>query len=202
MYLQYCVKGIGADGEEAFTWSDAQAVIAEHVGIPSNWCRKNDVITPAMVAHVLTDDNLDRHLHDYGAFGDKSPFISLACGAVERDANARQNWVYSAVDTALMFATESWTRPGALFFLWVIVNQRPAVAIPAVAEPVGDLSVYRRWSGVQLEGEVTAKVHIAANQIERVEWWDESFSKCCPKDTLVNSRYVPPEKLSDVRELF
>lgn len=204
MYVQYCVKGIAgaAGGRAGVTKAEAVNLIAEQRGILSNWWRELHRITPELVADVLTDANLDRHLHDYARFGGKSPFISLACGAVERDSIVQHNWVHSAIDTALMFATDNWTRPGALFFLWVVTSQRPAVAIDSVAEPVRDLNVYRRWSPFQPEGEVTAKVHIPANQIEKVEWWNPSASTDRPEDVLRNWRYAEPDQLSNVRELF
>jgi len=171
-------------------------------GIHSNWWRKHKVISPKMIEDELTDANLDRHLHDYDAYRDDTPFISLACGAVERDTLVQQNFVYSARDTALMFATEDWTRPGALFYLWVPVSYHRAVALSAVAEPVRDLNIYQRWSPYQLEGEITAKIGIPANQIEKVEWWDASFSKQREQHTWINPNYVEPAPLSNIRELF
>ena len=204
MYLQYCVKGIAgqAGGREGISKVQAEEVITKHKGILSHWWRTKNGISPDEVADQLTETNLDRHLHDYERFGKASPFISLACGAVERDKAVGRNWVYSAIDTALMFATDSWSRPGALFFLWVMTGHRPAVPIRAVAEPVRDLHIYRRWSAFQLEGEVTAKIHIPANQIERVEWWDGAMNTGAPIDQVRNPNYVEPDQLSNVRELF
>ena len=204
MYLQYCVKGIaGAMGADAgITKDEAKGLMLAELGILSNWWRTRGAITPQEVAGVLTDDNLDRHLHDYARFGKKTPFISLACGAVERDTVFRYNWIRSAIDTALMFATDNWTRPGALFYVWVPTSHRPAVAIRAVAEPVRDLNIYWRWSPFQPEGEVTAKVHIPANQIEKLEWWVPSHGEGKVEETILNPHYLVPELLSDVRELF
>lgn len=116
MYIQRCVKGIVGEvpGKDGITKADAHVMAVQGGGIISNWWRKTGLINPSMVEDVLTEANLDRHLHDYDAFGSDTPFISLACGAVERDALVQQNFVYSARDTALMFATEDWTRPGAV----------------------------------------------------------------------------------------
>ena len=204
MYLQYCVKGIaGAMGTGVgITKEEAKGLMLEELGILSNWWRMRGRITPQEVAEVLTDENLDRHLHDYARFGNETPFISLACGAVERDTVFRYNWIRSAVDTALMFATDNWTRPGALFYVWVPVSHRPAVAAQTVAEPVRDLNIYWRWSLFQPEGEVTAKVHIPANQIEKLEWWVPWHGQGKLEETICNPRYMAPELLSDVRELF
>ena len=139
MYIQRCVKGIvGTHGvrSDGISQAEAIAIVSQGVGIQSNWWRKVGTITPPMIEDVLTEANLDRHLHDYDTFGGDTPFISLACGAVERDALVQQNFVYSARDTALMFATDDWARPGALFYLWVPVSYHRAVALSAVAEPV------------------------------------------------------------------
>lgn len=86
MYIQKCVKGIAGDtsGKNGLTQSEAQEVISQDHGIMSNWWRRERSITPQMVADVLTSHNLDRHLHDYQNFGDETPFISLASGAVEK----------------------------------------------------------------------------------------------------------------------
>lgn len=204
MYIQRCVKGIAGElhGGDGLTEAEAQDFVLGAHGIASNWWRKMQSITPPMVADVLTDHNLDRHLHDYDAYRDDTPFISLACGSVERDTLVRNNFIYSAVDTALMFATEDWTRPGALFYCWVPTSHNRAVALSAVAEPVRDLNIYQRWSPFQLEGEITAKVSIPANQIEKVEWWDGAFSTKDPKFIWDNPDHIKPTPLSNIRDLF
>ena len=204
MYLQYCVKGIaGATGRRpGITKEEAIAVMTGDRGIQSNWWRTKGRIAPEEVAAVLTDAHLARHLHDYAAFKEDTPFISLACGAVERDVVIQYNWIHSAIDIALMFATDNWTRPGALFFLWVATSHRPAVAVRSVAEPVRDLNIYHRWSPYQPEGEVTAKVHIPANQIEKLEWWVPDHGEGKIEYEEENLNYVKPEVLSDVRGLF
>ena len=204
MYIQQCVKGIAGDihGMTGISREEAIARATQGLGLISNWWRKLGDIDPAMIENVLTDANLERHIHDYDAFRDDTPFISLACGAVERDALVQQNFVYSARDTALMFATEDWTRPGALFYLWVPVSYHRAVSLSAVAEPVRDVNIYQRWSPFQLEGEITAKVGIPANQIEKAEWWDANHSKTAPEHVWINPNYVEPTALSNIRDLF
>lgn len=204
MYIQYCVKGIvgHVPGGDGITEEDAEALGTQGGGIISNWWRRVETISPNMVEDVLTEANLDRHLHDYDNFQHDTPFISLACGAVERDSLVRQNFVYSARDTALMFATEDWTRPGALFYLWVPVSYHRAVSLSAVAEPVRDLNIYQRWSPYQLEGEITAKIAIPANQIEKAEWWDARHDRRNPKHVWVNPNYEQPHPLSNIRDLF
>jgi hypothetical protein len=205
MYIQMCVKGIGGGTDSSrhtLTWDEARALVANKVGIQSNWWRTKGQITPWEVADVLNETNLNRHLHDYDAFRDLTPFISLACGAVERDQVARTNFLYSAVDTALLFATDGWRRPGALFYCWVPTALNQAVSLEAVAEPVRDLLTYRTWSPYQLEGEVAAKVHIPANQIQRVEWWDGAVDQHDRVDVFDNPNYVAPAAVTNFRDLF
>ncbi len=206
MYIQRCVKGIAGpkpDGTDSgMTRSEAFDLVATELGILSNWLRRKRYASPPEIARVLNDHNLDRHLHDYDVYGPDTPFISLACGAVERNVALSHNFVHAAIDTALMFATHDWTRPGALFFCWVPTSMNPVTPVQSVAEPVRDINVYQRWSPFQLEGEITAKVNIPANQIERVEWWDGSLDTDRPQDVRINPAFVDPTQLSNIRALF
>ena len=202
MYIQSCVKGISGHSLTGVTKDAAFWLMTSGKGILSNRWRSKGTITPEEVAQVLTDQALDRHLHDYANFRAHTPFISLASGCVEREAALQRNSIYSAVDTALLFATDAWAHPGALFYCWVLVGHNPAVEASAVAEAVRDLNVYHRWSPYQLEGEVTAKVHIPANQIQRVEWWDGAQDRDAPVDTKLNSQFVDPTSLINLRDLF
>jgi hypothetical protein len=199
--IQKCVKGIAgcADG---ITEDAAYDMIRKSIGIVANRWRVAGQFAPDEIATQLTDNHLDRHLHDYVMFGRWTPFISLATGAVERDQLLRQNQVYSAIDTALQFATGNWQYPGALVYCWVLTGVKQATENHMVAESVRDLLIYRRWSRWQLEGEVTAKVWVPSNQIERVEWWDGAHSKAHPARKVENSHYVAPAQLSNVREVF
>ena len=203
MYIQWFVKGISGDAG-SLDWVTAQALLNDGQGILSNWWRtiSGGTISPAQVDAILTENNLDRHIHDYANFGNATPFISVASGCVERDTLLAQNYIHSALTTALDFATDAWAHPGALFFGWVPVALNPAVPLSAFAEEIRNLNVYHRWSPFQLEGELTAKVHIPANQIERVEWWDGSVDRENPVHTFSNSGFVGPTPITNVRELF
>jgi hypothetical protein len=205
MYIQMCVKGIAGSiepTEHRLTWDEACDLITSRRGILSNWWRTEGVISPPQIAEVLNETALNRHLHDYDRFRDQTPFISLACGAVERDSVARRNFLYSAIDTALLFATGGWARPGVLFYCWVPTALNKAVELQAVAEPVRDLLTYRTWSPYQLEGELAAKVNIPANQIERVEWWDGAQNPRACVRTFENPDYVGPDAVTNLRDLF
>jgi hypothetical protein len=209
MYIQWFVKGIAGDHpgsatSAGITWSDALSLVGHSRGLTSNWWRNKPgrQISPTEVDAILTEHNLDRHIHDYDNYGNETPFISLATGSVERNAALAQNFIYSAIDIALDFATDAGNRPGALFYGWVLAALNPAVPLSSVAEPVRDLNVYHRWSPFQLEGEITAKIHIPANQIERVEWWDAGGGNTNLIDTFSNPSFVAPTPLMNVRELF
>lgn len=201
MYIQWCVKGISG-AASGLTKDQAFDLVKSGGGIISNWWRDKGTIYSNEPPLVLTEHNLDRHLHDYANFGPQSPFISLASGSVERDTLLRRNIIYSAVDTALLFATDSWAHPGALFYCWAPVAPNPAVRVAGVAEAVRDLNVYHRWSPYQLEGEITAKVQIPANQINRVEWWDGSQRKDGPVETYANPNFMDPAPVTNLRNLF
>jgi hypothetical protein len=208
MYVQRFVKGIAGKGVteagSAITWAEAQLILSEGHGLVSNWWRnkRKRTITPSEVQDILTEYNLDRHIHDYHNYGHQSPFISLASGCVERDTLLSQNFLYSAVTTALDFATDAWSRPGALFYGWIPVALNPAVPITSVAEEVRNLNLYHRWSVFQLEGEVTAKVSIPANQIELVEWWDGNTDRLDPIHSFENVDFVEPTPITNVRDYF
>jgi len=87
MYVQWFVKGIVGSGGSPPSTVDESASLspARAKGIQSNWWRVKGTIGTDEIAQILTDQNLDRHLHDYANFGANSPFISLAVGCVERD---------------------------------------------------------------------------------------------------------------------
>lgn len=206
MYVQWFAKGIAGredhDPPGRLSKSEAWNVVDSGMGILSNWWRSMGTITPAQVERVLTETNLDRHLHSYGTYGSSTPFISVAAGCVERDALLQQNLVYSARDTALDFATNAWGHSGAVFYGWTIVGLNPAVPMSSISESVRELNVYRRWSPYQLEGEITTKVHIPANQIQRIEWWDPTHSRYTPSDVHPNPGFEAPDAISNIRELF
>jgi hypothetical protein len=205
MHIQHCVKGIRGESTlgsgDGLTWAEAISTISSGLGILSNWWRNVGRITPDGVQTVLTEDNLDRHLHDYDAFRDDTPYISLAAGAVLRDPALMSNQVYDAVDTALFFATDDWDHPGALFYCWTVVGFHPAVPFAFVSEPVRDLLIYRGWSPYHDEGEIVAKVHIPAHQVRRIEWWDSTITDTGPADSWDNPGYKAPDPLLNQRDM-
>lgn len=160
--------------------------------------------SPTKTRSLLTADNLDQHLHDYASFGSETPFISLSAGAVDRQAAIRTNIVHRADETAALFATDFGRAPeGYLFECWLVVALNPAATIEGLAEEVRELHTYTRYSTYQLEGEVTAKIHVPANQIKnyrRCRAINRSGKLEFDFDAPVpNPQYDPPEVLSNRR---
>lgn len=209
MIVQWCVKGMALDGDD----KEARYIIDSREGIHCNWWRDVRTITAPGIRDKLTDANLNLHVNHFTAivprvnrqFREVTPFISLTAGTVERDAAAKTNIVHRARATALWFGTNFGASDQAyLYTCWVVIAFRSAVAIEGVAEEVRDLNTYRRYSNFQTEGEVIAKVSVPDNQISDCEKWtwdrkNKIFSKAW---TYPNSRFTPPEQLSNIRELI
>lgn len=198
MFVQWCIKGV-AGGDEGISDAEADAMTIHGGGILSNWLRMGGPADPADVRARLTPHALDRHLHDYDNFKHETPFISLTAGCVERDVVWQLNRLHEAQDVALRFATDWGRRPGYLFHAWVLVGLNPAVEIESVAEEVRSLNTYTRWSDYQLEGEITAKLQIPANQIERWERWEPSAGVPQFMRGRINLLFDPPQRLVNLR---
>ncbi|MFG2963107.1 hypothetical protein ACGFZS_07430 [Streptomyces sp. NPDC048288] len=190
-------------------------MIDSGVGITCNWWREVDPLPSGEIASKLTAQNLNLHVNHFESvdpatgkpFCEETPFISLSCGTVERSTAARTNFVHTARHTALWFGTHFGQKPVAyLYYCWVILAPRSAVAVQGVAEEVRDLNTYRRYSPYQTEGEVAAKIVVPANQINRCEKWewdrDSGQRTIRLAGTYRNRGFVPPEALSNVREML
>jgi hypothetical protein len=193
MFVQWCIKGVrgrlpGENKDVGIDDAEASDIVQGGQGILCNWWRRAGHISPSEQRAKLTAANLDRHVHDYDAFSSETPFISLTAGCVDRDIAMRINRVHEAQDTALRFCTDWGARPGYLFYCWVIVGLKPAVSVEGVAEEIRELNTYLSWSDYQLEGEVTAKISVPANQIRAWERWDSD------SNGNVNARYTRREQ--------
>jgi hypothetical protein len=210
MFIQWCVKGVRSRlaGEEPSAGIDdveARAMIDAGHGIRCNWWRNAGTISLAQQRDKLTQANLDRHIHDYDQFKCETPFISLTAGCVERNAALRWNRIHEAQDVALRFATDWGERDGYLFYCWVAVGLKPAAAVEGVAEEVRELNTYLSYSDFQLEGEVTAKIYVPANQIQRCERWTaDGRGKVsgAPLWLHQNRRFDTPTLVSNIRDLL
>lgn len=201
MFVQWCIKGVAGDGH-GIDDHEADAMTLGGGGILSNWLRIGGLAQPDAVRDRLTAQSLDRHLHDYDNFKNDTPFISLTAGCVERDVVWRLNRIHEAQDVALRFATDWGRRPGYLFYAWVVVGLNPAVEIEGVAEEVRSLNTYTRWSDYQLEGEITAKLLVPANQIERWEWWEPVASVPQLGFSRLNPKFDSPERVANLRTVL
>jgi hypothetical protein len=208
MFVQWCIKGVsGVDDNEA------RRIIDGRQGLLCRWWRNVGRISPPQVAEKLTPANLDLHVNHYAApdpatnapFCDGTPFISLAAGSVERSTFLQTNIAHSARLVALDFATEGGTVDGYLFYCYVTVALRPAVSVESVAEEVRELNTYRRYSPFQTEGEITAKIHVPANQIQRCEAYSivaPGVVRAVPDWVHANPSFEDPASISNIRELF
>lgn len=198
VFVQWCIKGVSG-GSDGIDDAEADRMTLHGGGILCNWWRDVIQIRPDLTRAKLTPDALDRHIHDYDTVRRETPFISLTAGCVQRDAARRLNRIREAQDVALRFATDWGREPGYLFHCWVLVGLNPAVEIEAVAEEVRELNTYVRWSDYQLEGEITAKVIVPANQIQRWERWDPMGPWLRRTGWRINTRFDPPQRLANLR---
>jgi hypothetical protein len=208
MIIQWCVKGVGGIAPD--DWKE----IMERKGLICAWWQQIEP-QPFPIGDVparLTPAHLDRHVNNYSAKDpdtglrvcERTPFISLAAGSVERHKFLRTNQIHRARRTALRFATQNGRRDGYLFTCYVIVSINPAVPVMGVAEEVRELNSYRRYSPWQLEGEVTAKVLVPPNQIKSCEIWEATRGRPKLRQVGVNSNplFEDPRSITNVRELF
>jgi hypothetical protein len=201
MFVQWAIKGINGDSS-GINDATAKSMIDDGHGILCNWWRNQNMISPSEVRGKLTKSNLELHVNQYDTVKERTPFISLAAGCIERDAAIQTNQIHPASKVALRFATRWGTTPGYLFYCWVITGLKPAVEIEQIAEEVRGLNTYRSYSEYQLEGEITAKIHIPSNQILKCEKYAPTSSRCSRVWTYSNRNFSRPAAVLNVRELF
>jgi hypothetical protein len=188
---------------------DAAQTCLREFGIPSRWWKGN--VTPGEVLAQLTETGLMRHLNDYDAFGPDTPFISTTAGSVVRDANGQANVIETAEYVATDFATDGFTRDGWVFSGYVFTLGRQAVKQQPFAEEVRELNIYTGYLPFQPEGELVAKFHLPAVQLESA--WpvtarpDPKLSGAFlwPLKGPVSTNptlYVSPEDIVNVREVL
>jgi hypothetical protein len=201
MLVQWCLKGIAKS--PGFKDSEARAALSSN-GISSAWVRAavpgvpvSDL--PSRSHGVLSQTALDAHVNAFGLTAAATPYLSLSAGCVELDPFSRSTRTFSALQTALEFATRSGTTDGYVFRLWVLVSPKPAPELPGFAEEVRELNLYKQYATFHYEGEVAAKLFIPARQIAYVERYDASLKRLW---RLRNSDFVGPERVSNVLELL
>jgi hypothetical protein len=214
MIIQRVIKGISGIGEAA-----AQRILVE--GITCRWWHKVNPLPFREIPARLTERNLDWHQNHYSdpdpleggeRFALHTPFISTTAGTVERDTFNKTNVMNPAWKEALSFATDSLTIDGYLFYCYLLIIGRPAVAHQAFSEELRELNVYPGFSPYQPEGEITAKIIIPPAQIEKAEFWSASAALQVvqsgslpvpdPAHVLYNPLFVPPGDYNNVRDFL
>lgn len=210
MYFQKVLKGLGGI-------DDAQArAMLLHGGILCNWWNRVGRISPRQVADKLTEANLFWHLERYDdtfpetgrPFREDTPFISTTAGAVERSTFFRTNLVHPPLLTALLFATDWFSRSGYVFYGYVYTLGRPAVPLREFAEEVRELHLYTSYLRFHPEGEITAKIEIPSARLGKVERYDGPTAEVdlragrlpTPVQTWTNPSYCRPEDYANIRE--
>jgi hypothetical protein len=201
MLIQWCLKGIT---EQSPAFDDSQALlVAQDSGITSAWMRNpsgRDIMTlPAGSHRALSSIALDSHVNGFGSAKGTTPYISLSAGCVELDPGTKTTTTFSALNTALTFATESATQAGYVFRLWVLVSPKPAAELPGFGEEVRELNIFRQYCVYHEEGEIAAKLFIPARQIEYVEKYDRDLNLMWHQR---NPNFVSPERVSNVLDVL
>ena len=213
MLMQKVIKGIsGISSDEA-----------DHIlssGIICNWWREVNLLPNDQVPLRLNERNLIWHQNRYEEldplqgglpFCRRSPFISTTAGVVERDIVSQTNTMTPAKDIALRFATNSWRQDGFLFFCYLFVLNKKSIGHRAFAEEIRDLNIYTGFSPYQPEGEITAKIIIPPEQIERYEFYslnsvqnDISSGRLPrPSNEVINTNhFLPPENYHNIKEFL
>lgn len=181
-------------------------------GLICNLWRNNPNMPYSDMLRRLTPDDLDWHQNRFTdpypgpydpPFWKSTPFISTTAGTVLPSTLFKNNVLFSAIVTALRFATDRWTHDHAwLVYAYVFVLGKQSVKFVQFSEELRELNVYSGWSAFQPEGEVTAKLIIPAPQIERIEMWSRDpsgrYTPVYPFSP--NPNYVIPETISNIRD--
>lgn len=218
MIIQKVLKGQRYYGPAVNPKIDDMRVYAQGVldqGVFCNWYHNSGgKIALTDIAARLNEADLHLHWNDYKGFGKTSPFISTTAGSIERDPASAQNIPHPAKYRALKFATQGWKVSGIVIYAYVFVLGKKSVQFQQFAEEIRELNLYTQYSAYQLQGEVTAKVHIPPVQIEKIEIWmqttvsaalsNQYFPLDQPDDVLLqnSARYIDPVVCGNVREVI
>jgi hypothetical protein len=215
MFVQECIKGINGISR------DQAECILRLEGLTCNWWRERSKpgvkpIEAPEIGKRLTRDNLFLHVNAYSdqhpdypghVVREETPFLSMSAGTVSQWAFSATNTTWSALKTAMSFATNHGTYEGDecyLFYCWVIVGMRPAVGVRSLAEEVRELKTYRSFSLFQKEGEIVAKMDVPACQIERFERYEVRGIYENQQHLLIeeipNPDYIDPSTVVNFRE--
>lgn len=198
MLIQWCLKGIAE--RPGFGDAEARAVLAG-TGLGAAWVGGSGGTRADLAADThgaLSDAALSDHVNNYASVAAATPYLSLTAGCVERDPHTLSPVTHSAMNAALTFATRNGTVAGYVFRLWVLVAPKPAPELPGFAEEVRSLLLFDHFTIFHEEGEIAAKLFVPARQVEWVARFEPDLSEAW-RDP--NPDFVPPERISNVREL-
>ncbi len=199
MLIQWCLKGIPERG--GFNDAKVKNVLAAE-GLTSSWLRATTRTIGGFVsdAHsALSQTALNSHVNSFATVAGSTPYISLSAGCRELDPSATSTVTYTALDTALSFATDDGQCNGYVFDLWVLVSPKAAAELPGFAEEIRELNLFSQYAVFHDEGEIAAKLFVPARQIKSVEKFDGNLNSL-RKDA--NSNFVSPERISNVLEFL
>jgi len=202
--VQWCCRGIPGLSETA-----VREILLDGMGLQCPPLRAHGLAAYQDALGRLTETYLDLHVNHYDEdepgtsepVRERTPFISMSAGTVERSVQLATNVLHPARRTGLAFATRGGTADGWLFIAYVIVGTGRATPIPAVGEEVRALHHGRRFSPFQLEGEVAAKINVPSAQILAAEEWTMR-GRLSLQRGFVNPRFVPPDGLLNQRTML
>lgn len=205
MLVQWCLKGIAERKTGSARFSDQEAHDAvDRDGLRASWLRSQGHTFAsdfAKLSHpVLSQSALDAHVNGFGSSASSTPFLSLSAGCVEIDPTSGGTRVFSALQTALEFATLSGQSSGYVFRMWVLVTPKPVPELPGFAEEVRELNLFRQFCVYHQEGEIAAKLLVPARQIASVQKYDAALNRIGP--LYINKDFVAPERVSNVLEML
>ncbi|SFW89385.1 hypothetical protein [Chitinophaga sancti] len=219
MFFQKFLKGINELKDE-----EAKAFLLDGHGIVSNWWRAKHTINNQEIQDQLTEKNMIHHLNNYDTplpanhpyaslgktYGHVTPYISTTAGSVQRDDFYQTNIVFPALTTALRFATDNFRSEGYIFYGYLITIQKKSIELVQFSEEVRELHIYPRYLPYHHEGELMAKIHIPAVQLEKAEKYNgpaalkELRQSKLPSavDIINNPKYVDPLTYTNIKELI
>jgi hypothetical protein len=212
MLIQWCLKGIPeiAATSKVDGFGDIEALNVLTSGLQSQWLRSTSAssLLPGLPNAVrqLSNAALDNHVNNYAAVKHNTPYVSLSAGVILPAPHFGGVSVRPAWQTALDFATSGGKTSGYIFRCWCIVAPKAIASLPAVADEVRDLNIFRRFWIFHDEGEIAAKLFVPSRQIECVQKVNSDLTPCNFKlpgrrgPRIDNGTFVDPHDISNLLE--
>lgn len=208
MIVQWCCKGMNDIGPD-----QVKQILSDQTGLSCRfWQERKDGVLPYPEAlDRLSERDLDLHVNHYDEddpvsgepVKDRTVFISLSAGCVERNALRTRNELHPALRTALVFATDNGRTPGWVFTCYVLLTMNRATRIPGVAEEVRELNNERSFSHHWAEGEIAAKINVPSRQILCAEHYAPIGPATLEwRGGYRNLEFVHPDALLNMRQML